>query len=35
LRNYDLKATLHLAEDTVKRNYASYLSHRKKHYSKV
>ena len=30
LRNYDLKATLHLAEDILKRNHASYLSHRRK-----
>jgi len=30
LRNYDLKATLLLAEDIVTRNHASYLSHRKK-----
>lgn len=30
LKNYDLKATLHLAEDILNRNHASYLSHRKR-----
>jgi hypothetical protein len=30
MRKYDLEATLHLAEEILRRNHASYLSHGKK-----
>jgi hypothetical protein len=35
MRNYDLKATLYLVEDILKRNHASYLSHRKKRSTQI